>query len=83
MTLLEFCRKQGAGAVGKQIWPDLSQQFPNEMQIPRDKRNDATYEAALAWANITYDTDEFVEIAYRYFFKYDEDAMQFKLAWCV
>jgi hypothetical protein len=83
MTLKEFCQKQGASAIGKPIWPDLPTQFPIEVQIPNALRTEAIYDVAASWAKNAFDTNDFVEIAYRYFFKSAQDAMQFRLAWCL
>jgi hypothetical protein len=83
MNLIEFCRLQGASFVGKGIWPDLPNQYPIEVQIPEASRSDDLYRRVKEWTNNAYHNEDFVEIAYRYFFKTDTDAMQFKLAWCL
>jgi len=83
MTLTEFCARQGPSKAGKMVLPDLQVQFPIEIQIPPALHSEAVYEAAAAWADNAFGSTCFVEVAYRFFFTTDSNAMQFKLAWCL
>jgi hypothetical protein len=80
MNLNKFCSLQTSGG---HLMTNLLAQFPIEVQIPLPLHNDAVYDSAAAWADATFGSASFVEVAYRYFFNTDSNAMQFKLAWCL
>jgi hypothetical protein len=84
MTVFEFCKNYGV-EVGDSVWPTLLANFPTEIRLPESVRlsNDKikVYGEAVRWATESFTDLMYVSAAYRFFFKEDRDAMQFKLAW--
>jgi hypothetical protein len=84
MTVHEFCKRYNV-PVGQMLWPILKANFPIEVKLPDTLagRDHDTYDKASAWSTDTFTDIQYVQSAYRFFFKNETDAMQFKLAWVV
>ena len=62
------------------LFPELIARFPIEVSLDSRKGSDDITKAH-EWVSENLDDSDFVEIAFRFFFKTETVALQFKLTW--
>jgi hypothetical protein len=60
------------------LFPAMVQYFPTEIKLDKDSGNP---DDASAWLADNIQSHAVIEVAYRFFFKHETDALQFKLVW--
>jgi hypothetical protein len=79
MTLTEFVQLN-RDSEDYQLFPHLIAKYPLEVSF-KDQRQLLDVDELNKWANETFTNDEFVAVAYRFFFRNETCALQFKLVW--